>query len=89
MKRHMDVKGKKNHMKREGKGLKVVEIHYMPMPDADSRLSRAIDVLLCSVASRASPLEKSTEDPRHAPSEEAPNRGGKDSNKRQDHEQVC
>ena len=40
-------------VKRVRKGrqwLRVVEIRYIPMPDADERLSRAIDILLRSAA---------------------------------------
>ena len=46
------MKGKRHQEKDVGKNtrrLRVVEIRYVRTPDADERLSRAIDILLCSV----------------------------------------
>jgi two-component SAPR family response regulator len=40
----------KKHTERKGKRLKVTGIQYAPAPDAKSRLSRAIDILLRSAA---------------------------------------
>jgi len=50
---------------KEGQRMGVVEIRYMPVPDADLRLTRAIDLLLRSAARE---LEGSTD----APKEEKP-----------------
>ena len=37
-------------VRKDRQRLRVVEIRYIPMPDADERLSRAIDILLRSAA---------------------------------------
>lgn len=47
------MKGKRHQEKVVGKSiprLGIVEVHYVPVPDADSRLTRAIDILLRSAA---------------------------------------
>lgn len=44
-KRHPEKVGRKNN-----RCLRIVEIRYTPTPDAESRLSRAIDILLRSAA---------------------------------------
>jgi len=49
-------------VKRVRKGrqrLKVVEIRYIPMPDADERLSRAVDILVRSAARDVSQSKES------------------------------
>jgi hypothetical protein len=38
------------HPNRKGKNLRVIEIRYVPTPDAQGRLSRAINILLRSAA---------------------------------------
>lgn len=56
--------------------LRVVEIRYVPMPDADERLSHAIDILLRSAARKAAASEESIdtkkeeEPPRESPAED-------------------
>lgn len=56
--------------------LRVVEIRYVPTPDADERLSRALDILLRSAARKATVSEESTnakkeeEPPRESPAED-------------------
>ncbi len=45
---------------------------YAPAPDADARLSRAIDILLCSAARDAARSEKSTNAKKEQPSGLAP-----------------
>ena len=59
---------------KDGQRLRVVEIQYVPTPDADARLSRAIDILLSSAArdtdwEQESPVTKK-EPPRQAPAED-------------------
>ena len=64
--RHFDLRVKSSL--REGRRLRVVEIHYVPTPDADARLSRAVDILLCSAARDAARSEKSTNAKKEKPS---------------------
>ena len=55
-KRDKQVKGKRHQEKVVGKNtrcLRVVEISYVSTPDADERLSRAIEILLRSAARHA------------------------------------
>ena len=54
---------------------RVVEIRYVHMPDADARLSRVINILLCSAArgtakSEGSINAKKEEPPHQAPAED-------------------
>ncbi len=50
MKKHRDFERKIRHNSYERKGLKVVAVRYVSTPDAESRLSRAIDILLVAAA---------------------------------------
>lgn len=65
---------------KEGRRLPVVEIRYVRTPDADDRLSRAIDILLHSAAGQATqakkvPNSERQESPRQAPVRDAPTGG--------------
>ena len=70
---HFDLRVKSSV--KEGQRLRVVEIRYVRTPDADERLSRAIDILLCSAARGAAKSEgsidaKKEELPHQAPAED-------------------
>ena len=82
-KRDKQVKGKRHQEKVVGKNtrcLRVVEISYVRTPDADERLSRAIEILLRSAARHAiqakeAPNTEKQESPRQAPAEDVLTRG--------------
>jgi len=70
---HFDLRIKSSV--KEGQRLRVVEIRYVRTPDADERLSRAINILLCSAArgtakSEGSINAKKEEPPHQAPAED-------------------
>ena len=50
VKKHTDFDSETRLKKCERKGLRVVRVGYVSTPDAESRLSRAIDILLRSAA---------------------------------------
>ena len=50
VKKHTDFDSETQLKKCERKGLRVVRVGYVSTPDAESRLSRAIDILLRSAA---------------------------------------
>ncbi len=50
MRKHTDIEGQTRRSNRTRKALRVAGIHYGPTPDADERLSRAINILLGSAA---------------------------------------
>ena len=54
---HFDLRVKSSV--KEGQRLRVVEIRYLRTPDADERLSRAIDILLKSAASNVAAQQES------------------------------
>lgn len=63
-----------------------VQMKYAPAPDADARLSRAIDILLRSWARDAARLEKSTnvkktQPPGQVPTKDTFTGGGEDSDR--------
>ncbi len=78
-KRDKQVKGKRHQEKVVGKNTRclcVVEISYVRTPDADERLSRAIEILLRSAARHATqakevPNTEKQESPRQAPVKDA------------------
>jgi len=80
-KRDKQVKGKRHQEKVVGKNTRclcVVEIRYVRTPDADDRLSRAIDILL-KAAAEANSQSKDTSNGKkpdgQAPAEDALTRG--------------
>ena len=71
---HFDLRVKSSV--KEGQRLRVVEIRYVRTPDADERLSRAIDILLRSAARHATQAKEiqnteKQESPRQAPAKDA------------------
>lgn len=50
MKKRRDFERKIRHSSYKRKGLKVVGVRYVSTPDAESKLSRAIDILLGAAA---------------------------------------
>jgi len=50
VRKHTDFEGQTRRSNRTRKALRVTGIHYEPTPDADERLSRAINILLGSAA---------------------------------------
>jgi len=77
----------KKHKERKGKTLKVTGIENIPAPDADERLSRAIDILLRAAARDTSQAEDSPDADKEKPStrgthEAAGNGGCNDGEKR-------
>jgi len=66
---HFDLRVKSSV--KEGQRLRVVEIRYVRTPDADERLSRAIDILLCSAVRGTAKSEGSID-----AKKEEPARGG-------------
>jgi len=71
---HFDLRVKSSV--KEGQRLRVVQIRYVRTPDADERLSRAIDILLRSAARHAAqakevPNTEKQESPRQAPVKDA------------------
>ena len=63
VKKHTDFDGETQLKKYEKKGLKVVRVGFVSTPDTESRLSRAIDILLES-ASRKRKKEELPKDSR-------------------------
>ena len=75
---HFDLRVKSSV--KEGQRLRVVEIRYVRTPNADERLSKAIDILLRSAARHAiqakeAPNTEKQESPRQAPAEDVLTRG--------------
>jgi len=71
---HFDLRVKSSV--KEGQRLRVVEIRYVRTPDAGERLSRAINILLCSAARHAAqskevPNTKKQDSPRQVPAKDA------------------
>ena len=69
---------------REGRCLRIVEIRYVRTPDADERLSRAVNILLASAARGAAKSEgsinaKKEELPHQAPAEDTLTGGDEES----------
>ena len=59
-------------MNRTRKALRVAGIHYGPTPDADERLSRAINILLGSAARGTAKSEGSIDAKKEGPPHQAP-----------------
>ena len=57
---------------RDGERVRVVEIRYVPTPDANERLSRAINILLGSAARGTAKSEGSIDAKKEGPSHQAP-----------------
>ena len=72
MKKRADFGHKTPHMNRKGRGLRVVELRYVPTPDANLRLSRTIDILLRSATSGSSQAKESPDTEREEPPRQAP-----------------
>ena len=68
----MDFESKIRHSGYKRKKIRVVEVRYVPTPDADLRLSRAIDILLRSAARDAARSEKRANDKKKHPLGHAP-----------------
>ena len=71
-----DFQAKTRHIGRKEKKLGMVEIRYVPTPDADARLSRAMGILLKAAGrdiseSRENTNTKKEEPPCQAPAEDA------------------
>ena len=67
---HFDLRVKSSM--KEGQRLRVVEIRYVRTPDADERLSRAIDILLCSAVRGTAKSEGSIDAKKEEPPHQAP-----------------
>ena len=67
---HFDLRVKSSV--KEGQRLRVVEIRYLRTPNADERLSRAIDILLCSAVRGTAKSEGSIDAKKEGPAHQAP-----------------
>ena len=77
VKKNTDFDSETRLKKCERKGLRVVRVGYVSMPDAESRLSRAIDILLRSAATELEgsvSAKKEAEPPQGSPLIEATER---------------
>ncbi len=74
MKKRTDFRSKIRHSSYKRKGLRVVGVRYVPTPDANLRLSRALDILLRSarrdVAIKEGINAKKERPPHQAPTED-------------------
>lgn len=57
MKEERGTASQARHKQHKERRLKVIAVCYVSMPDAEARLSRAIDILLESAASNAATVE--------------------------------
>ena len=72
MKKRTDFESKIEHSGCERKGLRVVGVGYVPTPDANLRLSRALDILLRSARRDVAIPEEGTHAEEQEPHSQAP-----------------